>query len=444
MAFPQIVATQESTASNPGSGTFTVTLPDYDAGDLVILLIGIDTNVALNTTDGFTVLQNQTDGTALRAVFLAKEMDGTEGSTADIDFSGTVPNAICLALTITGFYGDIDNNIDVGTANTSDTGSINPPSVTAGWGSADNLYIAGAMLETSSTPGAETMANYTEIARGAYSGDVAYYWWYREYASASDNPAASSTLGFGFNSVATTIVIRPQETTIIEPDGVDAGSDEGAPRVNLAISPSGRAATSAAGAPVVSPQAVTISPDGVAAASEVGELVATFGTVIALDGIAAGSAAGTPVVAPQPVTIEHEGIDSTAALGTQVLAALIQPTGRASAASLGTQVVAPQPFTIVHSGIASGAALGSQKVNLVLVMTGVASGEVLGALVVDAGSVTIAPDGVASGAGLGALVVLLAVTGLTSPPAGTTYSLARLGAGSSFITRQPPGGRSGL
>ena len=69
------------------------------------------------------------------------------------------------------------------------------------------------------------------------------------------------------------------------------------------VTHTGIAATSVVGSHVVTPQPVTISPDGIAGATQIGELVATFGTVIALDGIAAGSAAGTPVVAPQPVTI---------------------------------------------------------------------------------------------------------------------------------------------
>jgi hypothetical protein len=255
----------------------------------------------------------------------------------------------------------------------------------------------------------------------------------------SDNSAIRCTAVYAM--VLTDGVDPIQE---VDPDGIEATSDTGDHQVNSGIGPGGIAAGPGAGTPVVSPQAVTIGLDGIAAASQMGELVATFGTAIPLDGIAAGSAAGTPIIRPQPVTIEHEGIDSTAALGAQVLSALIQPTGVQATPSLGSHVLAPGAFTIEHEGISSGAAVGDHQLNLAVVMTGIASGEVLGALVVEAGSVTIAPDGVASGAGLGALVVLLAVTGLGSPPAGTTYSLARLAAGSSFTTRRPPGGRSGI
>lgn len=442
------------TSLSGGSSSLVINMPaTVNAGELLIIHLPTGQSRTISTLpSGWTQLYSTSTGT-MRGSAIAKVADGSEaGGTVTITMSGNTDTG-ALTYRISGFAGDISTEIDVGTPATSGgASSVNAPSVSVGWTSGEeNLFLIFGALSGTTAPSASgpTVANYTNYQRGTSgAGSGTRAWavaWERLATLDTDNPAASSSLGASYVSVTNTIVIRSGVTTqTITHAGVASGSSAGSQKVNLAVNHAGVPSAITAGTPVVAPQAVTIAPNGVAASSEVGELVATFGTVIALAGIPSAIAAGAPQVRPQPVTIEHEGVDSGSEAGSQSIASLVQPTGVQAVPTFGTQVVAPGAFTIGHEGVASGAAVGTQKLNLVLVMTGVASGEVLGALVVDAGSVTIAPNGVASGAGLGALVVLLAVTGLGSPPAGTTYSLARLAAGSSSPTRQPPGGRSGL
>ncbi len=139
MAFPQV----ETSATHDGSGNTTTATMNYPAsiasGDLLIVLAGCDgISVSMTPPSGFTEIY---DNARSFAVF-AKEADGTEtGTTTYTQSANEWPSNVVYRISGWDDSGSLSDAIEVAVG-TLDAASPDPPSLTASWGSDDNLWIA--------------------------------------------------------------------------------------------------------------------------------------------------------------------------------------------------------------------------------------------------------------------------------------------------------------
>jgi len=184
------------------------------AGELLLLLYSNDQSRTVTTAAGWDRLYTQVSS-ALRGSVYARTADGTEGgTTVNFNLSGN-GDVSAQVLRIQGWHGNnVLTDIDFGTPVAGNATTVNPPLVTAGWGSADNLFIISAALHRAGTSMATplTIAGYTILANTPAGGvfrDVTAYSWQANIAAASSDPPASSNLGSFYLSVTNTLVIKP-------------------------------------------------------------------------------------------------------------------------------------------------------------------------------------------------------------------------------------------
>jgi hypothetical protein len=178
------------------------------AGDLLIELIALDTNVGLTWPAGWTVLPN-VGSLAQAAIGMHaryKTADGTEGGTTITPVSGNNQKSVGISLCISG-----SNLTPEGTGVDSAGGSgPNPPNMVPSWGAADTLWIAGFGRDDGRGSAVAYPANYTvgqTFRNEGTAGGTALQIARRTLNAASEDPAA-------FGSVsnpnrAFTIAIQP-------------------------------------------------------------------------------------------------------------------------------------------------------------------------------------------------------------------------------------------
>ena len=450
MAFPQVADITSSTFNN-GSGTRALQLPaTVDAGDLLLLFVSSESSRTISTPpSGFTNLFNTNSG-AGRGALYAKVADGTEdGTTVNIVYSGNTAVA-CRCFRITGFTGDITNDIDVGTAVASSGLTVNPPSVTAGWGSADNLFIVLAAISDTGTPsGTETITNYGDYvmtSSGALGSNIASIAeWRRELTASSDDPGTSSNFSVSMDTTVTnTVVIRSvtsQSITdvggiasleafgtasivaTISPTGIASLEAFGTARIDLYVAPSGIASLEAFGTHAITAGAVSISPTGIVSEEAFGTHQIIAIQIVSPTGIDTLEAFGTLSITPGSVNISPTGIASLEAFGTAALSSIISPTGIASLEAFGTLSITAY---ISPTGIASLEAFGTAVLTHTISPTGIASLEAFGTLAAK-NIVLISPTGIASleAFGLATLRAYISPTGIASLEAFGTANLQR-------------------
>jgi len=141
-----------------------------------------------------------------------KLADGTEGASQTFGFSP--PRAFSAAtLRITGW----DQTSTPAFANTaiSSTTNYDPPSVTASWGSANNLFLASALASSAGRTVSTPPTNYAPvITSNANSGTAIVY--ERNLAAASDNPS-TFTLSASGTGLADTIAVKPAPAVTLQP-----------------------------------------------------------------------------------------------------------------------------------------------------------------------------------------------------------------------------------
>jgi len=206
MAFPQVASvtpSQFSSAATSHSVAFPATV---NAGDLLIILAASsNTGTQTPAASGFTLI----GGNNNRCYLLAKVAAGTEGGSS---VSLTMTNsATCAAqvIRITGWYGDLAG-VENATANSvGSSAQANPPSVTASWGSDDNLWLAccGGVQDFTIT-GIPT--DYTnDVLTDSGGGAATVVSTRRELASATNDPANFAGINPTTANRSYTIVIRP-------------------------------------------------------------------------------------------------------------------------------------------------------------------------------------------------------------------------------------------
>ncbi len=147
-AFPTvtgITTSSQTTNSNSPSATLPATIA---AGDLIGLAATIDSNsVTVTCPAGFTeIYNNDVSGSHIVGVFCAKDAVGDEdGSSVTFNVTGTAQKGafISFLIPVAEWAGNVATDIEGTISSQSGTGTDpNPPSHTASWGSADNLWIA--------------------------------------------------------------------------------------------------------------------------------------------------------------------------------------------------------------------------------------------------------------------------------------------------------------
>lgn len=212
MAFPSIGATNSGN-SGASTTTHTVNLPaGITSGQLLIVAFcNGGASTASVTTPGsgwstrFTNTFNAAGGPTLTVFY--RFADGSEGSTITVTTSGSAGSSH-VSYRITGV--DTGTNPESGTSSENQSSTPDPPTVTASWGSADNLFLAMVGWEPGSQAVTGYPTNYTlsqtldRWNSGSGSGTIMAG---RQLASATDNPGTFSSPTV--NWVAGTVVIKP-------------------------------------------------------------------------------------------------------------------------------------------------------------------------------------------------------------------------------------------
>jgi hypothetical protein len=222
-AFPQ-VADVNTEAYPTVSVNHAADMPaTVAAGDLLILAMYIEDGARLATTPTDWTLLGEDDpalnatGSSGRLFIYAKDAVGDEdGTTVNVVTNASrVGASIVYQITAASWGGDLSNDVDIASATiaTASGAAGDPAAVTAGWGSADNLFIV--FSATADDPNAHTAAptNYDDlqtIDTGAVGAGGSIGSATRELAAASDDPGVftftTSPPSFDYT---TTIVIEP-------------------------------------------------------------------------------------------------------------------------------------------------------------------------------------------------------------------------------------------
>jgi len=209
MTFPTAT---ETGGTNAASTSHDLSLPAFDAGDLIIVKAETPSNPTHTwtfdaATDKFTQLWSQdTSVSVSREVCKYRIMQAGDGSTLTIGLGSSRALTYSI-IKVTGWHGT--QAPECATAAAGYSNNIDPPSVTASWGSGDNLFIACCMTQdraiTVATPGDYTaFDNHGSDANG-YERQA-----YRQLASDTSNPGNFTATG-NSRYVTNTIVVRPVE-----------------------------------------------------------------------------------------------------------------------------------------------------------------------------------------------------------------------------------------
>jgi hypothetical protein len=218
MAFPTVESVT-ATAFPTNDTQHLVNMPAaVDAGDLLIVLFANDGSDTVTTPSGWTLLDSSANGTAVRLSCYAKDAVGDEdGTTVDFVTSGN-EYAAAQCYRITGWSGDV-NDVENSTAATGSDDSPNPASLTASWGSDDNLWIAACCSDSNVTVSVYPFANNNtntiadQVTHGVGLGSCS------ENNATATNDAGSFTISGAQEWVATTLVVKPFLYTELFPVG---------------------------------------------------------------------------------------------------------------------------------------------------------------------------------------------------------------------------------
>jgi hypothetical protein len=205
MAFPQIAGTAV-TQDTVNATSRACNLPaNIASGNLLLLFVTLDNTGNLDTPTDWSLVYNTGNLTNHRC--FAKVATGSEGSTVTVTSASEQLTAI--AARITGWYGSLTGVEAAATANTGTSGSPDPPSLTASWGAADNLWIGVFGIDSTATLSSypASLPNNRTFQVGGPSGagtGIAS----AEDAGATFNPGNFSTTPTE-DWCAQTVVVRP-------------------------------------------------------------------------------------------------------------------------------------------------------------------------------------------------------------------------------------------
>lgn len=219
MTFPTVESvTEESFPTDTTS--HNVNMPaTVNAGDLLILIFASDGLTEQTAPGGWSTLDKKTTGNQVYGGVYALKAAGTEGGGSADVVTASAEAGSGHVYRITGWGGTLLTDVDISTVATGADSSPNSGSVTAGWGSDDNLFLSitcfGDDDEVANTAPAPNYTNLVSVACGAGANASAVSASARRnYANASDDPTAFVLTGTE-NWVAWTVVIKPDSGTIV-------------------------------------------------------------------------------------------------------------------------------------------------------------------------------------------------------------------------------------
>lgn len=201
-----------------------VSMPSTSAGDLLLMFFSYDSNGNPTITDpdgvgGWTELiaENSANNGVIGSVW-AKVATGSDGSSVNFVSSNAQSAAAQVyRIAANSWYGSIEDGIAVtsGTGGTNAT-SRNPPSLTAPWGLANNLWIAyvagGTHTSVSSYPSGYTNGYHANGNTGTNGASVATA--RLESESATEDPDVFTVSPTNNQGIPFTIAVRPASPTM--------------------------------------------------------------------------------------------------------------------------------------------------------------------------------------------------------------------------------------
>jgi len=207
VAFPTVESTT-GTQFSTSTTSHDVAMPaTVNANDLLVMVCGWYSTAAQTTPDGWTLL-----GTNTKADIYVKKADGTEGGTTVDVVLNTARTGAVNVLRISGWYGDLAG-VEIGTwSDSGGTSAPDPPSVTATWGSADNLWIAFTCGTDDDATANAAPANYTNlvstVSGAGTNAGAEVCTATRQNATDAEDPGAFE-LSESEGTQTNTIVVRP-------------------------------------------------------------------------------------------------------------------------------------------------------------------------------------------------------------------------------------------
>lgn len=193
--------------------SIVVNLPsNIVAGNGLIIIVTQYNGGTFTTPTGWTLINStkNTGSAGPRTAVYARVATGTEGATVTV-VSTSLEEATAIAFRVTNWFGAITAGIEA-TAIQETTTTPNPPSETASWGSADNLWIAYVGSRGSRTLTAYP-TNYnlyqTQALNPVNSNRGETFMAGRELATATEDPGAFSFDSTSREVVSGTLAIRP-------------------------------------------------------------------------------------------------------------------------------------------------------------------------------------------------------------------------------------------
>jgi hypothetical protein len=213
VAFPTVESITESSFASQGT-SHNVSMPaTVDAGDLLLMYFTAGSGSGSATfggASGWTQLYLVNGGSNKAGTLYAKDADGTEGGTTVAVTISDAREACAQVYRISGWGGTLGTDVDVGTAVNQGTTTPDPPSVTAGWGSDDNLFIAVCHVGDDGEVGTAAPTNYSSLtsttAGGSTNNDASTISARRELAASSDDPGTFTIDQTGACGINTTVV----------------------------------------------------------------------------------------------------------------------------------------------------------------------------------------------------------------------------------------------
>ena len=220
-----VTTTDSGAGFNSDNVNHTVSLPTTSAGDLLLMFFSYDSNGDPTITDpdgtgGWTELiaQNSATNGVIGSVW-AKVATGSDGSSVNFVSSNAQSAAAQVyRIAANNWYGDIQDGIAVasGTGGTNTT-SRNPPSLTAPWGSANNLWIAylagGTHTGVSSYPSGYSNGYHAYGNTGTNGASVATA--RLESSSETEDPGTFTVSPTNNQGIPFTIAVRPASPSLV-------------------------------------------------------------------------------------------------------------------------------------------------------------------------------------------------------------------------------------
>lgn len=210
--FPVLESVTTSATNAPGT-SHSILLDDLDsAGELLLAWMIFNADTTITGMTGWTALSSNTASPGRSAVY-GKIATGSEGTSISATTSTSNAGAF-LVQRISNNKGGLVAGTDytVAVAAAATTANPNPPSVTAGWGSANNMFIAACAVRGDNDTVTGYPTNYGsgtgKVTTNGGGGGATVGAAVRQLTAATDDPDTFTLSASEFGR-AYTIVIRP-------------------------------------------------------------------------------------------------------------------------------------------------------------------------------------------------------------------------------------------